>query len=81
MSPVAGLGFSTFDQDHDTFATLNCAVAWPSGWWMSNCGAANLNGLYNGTVTTVGYWTGIYWYGFRGTNSLRKTEMKIRPTV
>ena len=71
--------FSTRDRDHDGRPGRSCAE-WQQGpWWYGErCGWSNLNGRYLGRD---GYgWTGIYWYSWKRLQSLKKTEMKIRPT-
>lgn len=73
-----GMQFTTFDQDHDNCGTCNCAVQQSGAWWYNTCGWANLNGVYNSTVTNQGiYWANWHGWGY----SLKKTEMKIRPTI
>ncbi|XP_035233316.1 techylectin-5A-like [Stegodyphus dumicola] len=67
--------FTTRDKKNDKITTGNCAEKQRGGWWYYNCGYANLNGLYirgsseNGTT----------WYNFRGSKSLKSTEIMIRP--
>ena len=78
FSNTNGMQFSTKDRDHDTYGS-NCAVQFHGAWWYSNCHAANLNGKYlNGTHSS--YANGVNWSSYRGYyNSLRKSEMKVRP--
>ena len=71
--------FSTRDVDNDTWKT-NCAVSFKGAWWYSNCHGSNLNGhYYLGSHTS--YADGVNWQAWKGYKySLRKTEMKIRPS-
>ena len=69
--------FSTYDQDHDR-ASTNCAASYQTAWWYVNCdGAANLNGPYKGSPTT-GTYAAMIWIDWKGTEALKKSEMKIR---
>ena len=74
-----GHKFSTRDRDHDTYSGWSCANVYHGAWWYLACHESNLNGRYhNGPHSS--YADGINWYRFRGHyNSLKKTEMKIRP--
>ena len=69
--------FSTRDRNNDGLSDVSCAEQHQGAWWYSSCGFANLNGRYleDGRVDA----TGIYWYKWRLDQSLKKTEMKIRP--
>jgi len=75
-----GLKFSTFDSDNDK-SDRNCAEYRKGGWWYFSCAYVHLNGLYFGRG--VYNWRGIYWWAWKRNsttpNSLKKTEMKIRP--
>jgi hypothetical protein len=72
-----GNEWSTYDADHDT-SSGNCAVSYQGAWWYESCHQSNLNGAYNNTV----YGVGVDWYTWKDyTYSLRKTEMKIRPSI
>ena len=69
--------FSTRDRNQDD-SYDNCAVQRQGGWWYGRrCGFANLNGRY--LQRGDGDWTGVWWFGWKLTKSLKKTEMKIRP--
>ncbi|XP_022236357.1 ficolin-2-like [Limulus polyphemus] len=72
--------FSTFDRDNDK-KTTSCAVDYDSGGWFKDCLNANLNGPYvPGGETSP--WKGFIWEGFKGSKeSLKKSEMKIRPEM
>ncbi|XP_066933426.1 fibrinogen C domain-containing protein 1-like [Clytia hemisphaerica] len=78
-SGMDGVPFSTLDSDND-YQSTNCAAIFPSGWWMRNCFAINLNGLYRaspGTVTQSA--VGIVWNEWRGyKESLKETKMLMR---
>ena len=68
--------FSTYDRDND-FSSRTCADIYQGVWWHRACGHANLNGPYlgprnSGTGIVWAYWTGSW-------QSLKKSEMKIRP--
>ena len=73
-----GMKFSTFDQDHDTWAEGNCAVSFLGGWWYELGHTANLNGKFY----DFGHWErakGICWLSFRTHEySLKHVEMKVR---
>eukprot|EP00057_Strongylocentrotus_purpuratus_P035133 XP_797824.2 PREDICTED: ficolin-2-like [Strongylocentrotus purpuratus] len=79
MSYHADNPFSTLDRDHDGSGG-NCADKYKGGWWYNICHRANLNGQYlNGLTGT--YAKGVVWVEWRdNTYSLKKTEMKLRPT-
>jgi len=78
-----GKKFTTKDQDNDGWNNGNCAQNRKGAWWYYNCVWTNLNGLY-GPRGSSG-WDKIYWYFWKvngkekKTESLKKTEMKIRP--
>jgi hypothetical protein len=44
-----GKQFSTYDADHDTWGSGNCALDRNAGWWYGACGGMSLNGVYTGT--------------------------------
>ena len=72
--------FSTSDQDHDTQNPDNCAVKYPSGWWMKSCYNANLNGLNFGFANTDDSLGSMSWYKWGNKwESLKATTMAIRP--
>ncbi|XP_043202714.1 techylectin-5B-like [Amphibalanus amphitrite] len=71
--------FSTEDRDSDHLSTLSCARVHRGAWWYGQwCGLSNLNGRYS--EASGGSRTGIWWFPWRAMESLKKTEMKIRPT-
>ena len=76
-----GMQFSTRDRDNDKNGGINCASVYHGGWWHSSCHYSNLNGKYlNGLHNTP--WHGVIWHHFNGhSNSLKKTEMKVRPVL
>ncbi|XP_039453397.2 fibrinogen-like protein A [Culex pipiens pallens] len=61
LSSHNGAKFSTSDVDNDRNGTMNCADELRSGWWFTDCGASNLNGLFkkasNGYGIAWGSWT------------------------
>jgi ficolin len=70
--------FTTKDSDNDGHSGSNCAVDYKGAWWYQSCHHSNLNGLYLGAGKTGG--TGMQWHHWRGSYSMKKTEMKIRPS-
>ena len=70
--------FSTRDRDQDGDSETNCAVYHEAAWWFNDydCSDSSLNGRYLGDVRNK---TGIWWYKWTWWQSLKKTEMKIRP--
>ncbi|XP_050072695.1 angiopoietin-4-like [Anopheles maculipalpis] len=76
LGSVVGALFSAYDQDQDKSDT-NCAVSNRGGWWYTDCGQSNLNGLYLKGVS--GDTTGMYWETFRGPNySLKTSRMMVK---
>merc|ERR1711962_1492283 len=81
---VKGQKFSTKDQDNDKHGG-HCAQSWgKGGWWYNACHYSNLNGQYGSRGSSGDdkiFWR--YWQrsdgSWRGSESLKKTEMKIRP--
>ncbi|XP_035671209.1 microfibril-associated glycoprotein 4-like [Branchiostoma floridae] len=74
-----GKPFSTKDRDNDE-DSISCAQTYKGAWWYESCHGSNLNGLYHlGTHESRA--DGVNWYNWKGYNySLKRTEMKIRPT-
>ena len=70
------MAFSTKDRDNDRYSS-NCAVAYTGAWWYSSCLHSNLNGQYLGDKHS---YRGASWSHFRGSLSLKFTEMKLRPS-
>ena len=69
--------FSTKDRDNDGYGDGNCAEGWTGAWWYNSCHPSNLNGQYLGDKNGF---KGAMWADFRGTLSLKFTEMKLRPS-
>uniref|UniRef100_A0A2M4AGQ4 Putative ficolin n=2 Tax=Anopheles triannulatus TaxID=58253 RepID=A0A2M4AGQ4_9DIPT len=69
-----GMEFSTYDQDHDQYADVNCAVRTASGWWHRSCTRINLNGMY-GNESGVRF---AYWLDWLHLNGLKRTRIMIR---
>ena len=76
---VENMLFSTKDMDNDAHSSKNCAVNYKGAWWYNACHAANLNGQHlKGSDSS--HVDGISWRTLKGShNSLKLTEMKIRP--
>ena len=74
----SGRGFSTPDYDVDG-SSGSCAITNQGAWWFNNCHYSHLNGVYYyGTSSSS---KGIIWRAWRGSSySLKRTEMKIRPS-
>jgi hypothetical protein len=74
------MAFTTRDVDNDMNNERNCAVKFKGAWWYRHCHASNLNGFYHlGPHTSDG--DGVNWKDWKGNHySLKKTEMKLRPS-
>ena len=81
MTQHNGMQFTTFDRDNDKWSSNNCARSpyRQGGWWYSNCGYSNLNGLYLSGQSDS---DGVAWYHFNATATswftLRYSDMKLR---
>jgi len=74
-----GQKFSTRDQDNDVWTGGSCAVDRSGAWWYNTCHYSNLNGRYYQRHTDNV--RGVNWYYFSGGyDSLRFSEMKMRPS-
>ena len=71
------MAFTAKDRDNDRKSSYNCAVRWTGAWWYNSCYESNLNGQYLGDKSDH---KGARWYQFRGSHSLKFTEMKLRPS-
>ena len=76
-----GMGFTTFDQDHDS-NNDNCAALDKHGgggaWWWASCGLANPNGFNLGQATKTA--KSMAWYRFGDQWECLKTiSLSIRP--
>ncbi|XP_035657937.1 microfibril-associated glycoprotein 4-like isoform X2 [Branchiostoma floridae] len=75
-----GRPFSTKDRDNDE-RSASCAVGAKGAWWYADCHHSNLNGLYR-LGAHDGTYDGVSWHNWKGHHySLKRTEMKIRPTT
>ena len=60
-----GQMFSTWDRDQDSSAGSHCAQDMQAGWWFSDCGLANPNGVwaftgnYSRNLTVPSIWWGV----------------------
>ncbi|XP_049305762.1 ficolin-1-like [Bactrocera dorsalis] len=70
LTQHVGMKFTTRDHDNDMSSTINCAVRYKGGWWFTNCVYSHLNGAYGGN-----------WGGISLNETLKSTQMMIRPTV
>ena len=70
------MAFSTKDRDNDRQSSTNCAVRSTGAWWYHSCYYSNLNGKYLGDKS---HHRGATWYHYRGSLSLKFTEMKLGP--
>ena len=69
------MAFSTKDRDNDA-DSRNCAQQFKGAWWYKYCHHSNLNGLYLGPTGSNS--TGNMWRHWKGFQSLKRTEMKMR---
>ncbi len=76
---LSGQRFSTFDRDQDSFIG-HCSQHFGDGggWWFNSCLSGHLNGIYI-TPGNMSSGRGIIWSPWKGSLSLKRTEMKIRP--
>ncbi|XP_043224539.1 techylectin-5A-like [Amphibalanus amphitrite] len=70
--------FSTHDRDNDGWLGNSCAQRHQGAWWYYVCGFSNLNGQYLGSDGGSNM-SGIWWGAWKKYESLKKTELKIRP--
>jgi hypothetical protein len=68
--------FSTYDRDNDQSG--NCAVTYQGAWWYKSCHYSNLNGRY--LKAGERSYKGMNWQHWKSSMSMKKSEMKIRPT-
>ncbi|XP_066270375.1 microfibril-associated glycoprotein 4-like [Branchiostoma lanceolatum] len=74
-----GRPFSTKDKDNDEHSS-SCALVHKGAWWYGECRHSNLNSLYH-LGPHESYADGVNWKDWKGNKySLKRTEMKIRPT-
>uniref|UniRef100_UPI00398F5A4F angiopoietin-related protein 5-like n=1 Tax=Pristiophorus japonicus TaxID=55135 RepID=UPI00398F5A4F len=78
--------FSTYDQDNDgctpcifdDTAIESCSEMFSSGWWFSQCGMADLNGIWHPKDNNVGWTSGIHWKTWKQLSySLKFCELKV----
>ncbi|XP_076086854.1 fibrinogen-like protein 1 [Mytilus galloprovincialis] len=79
MTEYNGYYFSTYDRDHDTYSSVNCAAdgSIKGAWWLYNCWSgqgASLNGKY---TSGPSYNAGIIYKAWKY-QSLKKSTMMIR---
>ena len=76
----SGYQFSTKDRDNDADGK-HCSQTYKGAWWYYFCHRSGLNGRYLNGPYKSSKADGVIWTTFRGLqNSLKKTEMKIRPS-
>ena len=56
----SNMPFSTFDNDNDNFAGVNCAA--DGGYWYDDCYDSSLNSLNLGAGSNHPWYKGIQWY-------------------
>ncbi len=66
--------FSTYDRDNKA-CTSGSLLAWKSGWWYK-CANSNLNGQYLGPPGDRS--ANMFWYIFKGFQSLKASTMMLR---
>ena len=74
--------FSTKDRDNDnsSLKSGHCSRDFKGAWWYNTCYDSNLNGVYQSSHTDLDY-QGMEWQSFHPIGySMKKSEMKIRPT-
>ena len=71
-----GCKFTTKDSDNDRAGSGNYAITFRGGWWYNACYDSKLNGLYIGRDRDNH--KGIIWKHWRGSTSLKFSEMKFR---
>ena len=72
--------FSTKDRDNDKWDN-NCATQYHGAWWYNSCHYSNLNGEYLNGLNKLST-SGVAWLHFNGDYySIRKAEIKVRPTI
>ncbi|XP_043212344.1 microfibril-associated glycoprotein 4-like [Amphibalanus amphitrite] len=78
LTHQSSMKFSTGDRDQDG-GSAHCAESRQGAWWHDQCGWSSLNGRYRdgGTVDKTGIW---WWTWSDDYDTLKKAEMKIRPT-
>ncbi|XP_077791950.1 angiopoietin-related protein 5-like [Podarcis muralis] len=79
--------FSAVDSDNDDCGPCfvgdeafdSCAgELYGSGWWFSNCGMADLNGMWHPKDSCRGWVSGVYWKTWSNIDSLLFSELKIK---
>ncbi|XP_072027926.1 fibrinogen C domain-containing protein 1-B-like [Amphiura filiformis] len=71
--------FSTYDRDNDNSVHVsNCAETYQGAWWYKSCHRSNLNGQYLGSTGTSS--SGMVWYYWKFSRSLKKSSMMVRHT-
>jgi len=81
LSSHNGQKFSTYENDQDSAATVNCAQRYKGAWWYASCHASNLNAQYLAGAHSS-FADGVNWYNFKGHfYSLRTVIMKLRRLI
>ncbi|XP_046861380.1 ryncolin-1-like [Xenia sp. Carnegie-2017] len=71
-----GMAFTTKDSDNDKHGG-NCAIGHWGAWWYNGCHSSNLNGHYY--RSNQSNFNGVNWRHWKEYESLKFTEMKIKP--
>ena len=69
--------FTTYDEDNDERASVNCATAYKTAWWMKDCFRFSPNGPYKLSAPTVAGFGLIWRFDVSDTESLKFTEMRL----
>jgi len=70
--------FTTKDNDNDMHLRFNMAVMYHGAWWYYDDYSSSLNGKYGRNIAG---WAGINWVSHKWGQTLKHTEMKIRPNT
>ena len=77
MAVHTGKTFSTKVRENDSHTTEHCAVRYKGAWCHRVYHRVHINGLY---LENKGDETGMRWYKFKGSHSIKTISMMIRRT-